>query len=1242
MADSKLILLEASTPVYFFHEEHGYIQGVIEDIQHPQGKNKTLKYIISSTILDEPISIKPKYVYEKKFIQQAEDQCNLKSKPLNDLLELLDLNEASLQVVVEKRFLDDEIYTFIGPIVLAVNPFKWNIPHVQDDQMIHYMNQNPGLRPHSWSVADDAFRSMIRGEGNQSILVSGISGAGKTEAAKTVTKYLTALSTTRTKDTEKKKMALSISTKIQESSPILEAFGNAKTINNDNSSRFGKFIKLAFDKEGVILGGTIVQYLLERSRVIAPGPNERSYHIFYQLLAGASDTEKRKYKLENINSFPCLEKGNCTKVDSIDDVEDYRNTRAAMNILGITPEEQDDTFTVLSSILHLSRLQFSENANDESAYVKNRDVLIIISELLQIDIDLLEKVLITKKIIIMNNAIMKKLNKDGASDARDALMKALYVNTFDWLIRKINEKIAPTNTSSFIGLLDIFGFEQFGLNSFEQFCINYSNEALQHHYNSINFKKDMKECQDEGIDITTVKFNDNTPCIELIKGSKNETGILSLLDAQCAFPKATDQTFTNLVKSTYNKKHKYFDTNPIKHEEFYIRHFAGKVEYNTNNWLEKNKDELKDDIPEALRQSRSPFVSELVPTPVRVKGKLLTVGGNFKTQLDELLDVINSTLPHWIRCIKPHPLKKPNMFHKADVLNQLRSSGVLATITMRREGFSVRLLHNYFWERFKVLNNKTVVNPDNIVDACKAILIDVNMPTEEAQVGKTKVFMRPHAFSELEKKRSNALLNTAILIQSHGRSLIASIQIENLKKKIRIEKLKIEINRRRKEMDMIKLLKEQKEFILAEIERKNNIYSSNIKDFVTRRKERVSLLSEEKERFVYLRKEKILKKQIEIEERRRAAEERARLIATLEEEKRIREEEAKRKFIEEKLEKERIKKEEEERERERHRREVEIMEKEASIQRRRELERIQLEKMNKLQIEQQRAIEQSIRRKQKVRKALEQEREKVDQTRRVKKIEEKNKRDSLAKEEDMWEKMERKRLRQQFAEQFAEKIRKDDIEREKKLQAQAFLRMEELRLEEKEKKLHQKLLHTAIRRKQLQEKQNEIISSKSNQLKNKLKRISEIHEQNDESLRLKQEHMDLIQERERKLKEIKNQIKQEFDQLAIQRELEFKRIAERERDIEYSLKLKRFENSLERSLELEEVSTPSPNVNKKNFESERKSSNEFLLDLSKLNRNSTGSTLTSARSTSSRNSLYQDFTSSSRKIPKAGTFSLYS
>ncbi|KAL9642746.1 hypothetical protein ABK040_009823 [Willaertia magna] len=775
------------TMVFFDHPKESWICGSIVDIEWKKIVNKrNCPYLckpLDNSIEEAWVEEKSLYLYKKELDEAKND----------DLLDMIELHESSLLRCVSNRHKDDLIYTYIGNLVLSLNPFKWSIFYCQDDFMIQYMEQKKGLVPHCWQIADSAYRSLKNGEGNHSIIISGESGAGKTEACKSVIKYICRLSSSMTNVPTVKKSAELISVKIQESSPILEAFGNAKTKNNDNSSRFGKFIRLQFDKQGIIVGASTENYLLEKSRLIRQGPGERSYHIFYQMFAGLDAKKKKELKLTNPEDFCCIMGGNCVVIEGVDDKREFEHTVKAMNTVGISEKEIDTIFQVCASILHLENVKFV--ASDTGTTVENMESLQIAAELLQIDAVALLKALTTKVYSISNKVFESPVTPDQASDSRDALSKGIYSKMFDWIVNRINKTTSQQSYAYFIGLLDIFGFEKFEFNTFEQFCINFANETLQYHYNSYTFKKDQAECEQDGIDVTLVKFRDNQRCLDMIKDGN---GILGTLDVQSALVQGTDQQFVENVTKACKENREfspYFISNPLKKEDFTVVHYAGEVSYNTKNWIEKNRDILKDDIIDVLQRSKISLVAkDFCPekkdfTPKKEK-KPTTVSGGFRKQLSDLLDVINSTTPHWIRTIKPHPEKKAGMFSNFEVMKQLRSSGVLETVRIRREGYPVRIPHKLFFNRYKIIINENVTS--NYKESCEKIIAAVNFNKDKAQVGKEKIFLRAFASNEIEVLKTKILEKYTLLCQKYvrgflGRRRVKHIKEENKRKREREE-----------------------------------------------------------------------------------------------------------------------------------------------------------------------------------------------------------------------------------------------------------------------------------------------------------------------------------------------------------------------------------------------------------------------------------------------------------------------
>lgn len=963
-------------------------------------------------------------IYPTKQDKFGEEQ-DLSANSLNNLLDLIDLHESTLLHTIQDRFNHDEIYTMMGQgMILSINPFKWTIPWVQESEMERYMKQEPGLKPSCWTIADDAFRDMIEKKNNHSILISGISGAGKTEACKSVIRYLNKLSLTVSMTPSEVECASKISSMIEASSPILEAFGNAKTVNNDNSSRFGKFIKLLYSNNSILLGAHIENYLLETSRLIRPGKNERTYHIFYQLLCPDDDYESSNANIPtypskkeiisllyldgyNSKDFPYINYGNCTIVDSIDDKIDFRNVMLAFNILEFSLTEVITIFKILGAILHLQLVQIDEK-NDKAEIngdISNKNSSLYhldkASILLGLDRDKLKYGFITKTIQVPKSApIISPINQSVANDARDAFIKHIYSNTFNWIISKTNQKITPStsNQGNFIGILDIFGFELFQLNSFEQFCINFANESLQLHYNDHNFKNDMEDCKKEGIDVTSVKFNDNSPCITLISGSKTEgNGILDILDDQCNFPKATDNTFLNTIISQFYEKKPDFLLNKAKqNSEFIINHYSARVDYNVSMWLEKNRDRLKEDLIELTRNSTEPFVASLIPEPIKIRGKNLTVGGHFKIQLNSLLNMINQTKPAWIRCIKSHSIKKPSRFHRGEVIDQLRSSGVLETVKMRREGFSVRIPLQQFWSKYRFLVNSGVTSTNvDISKKCQLILDSAELNKTQAQVGKTKVFIRTSAYPLLNQLRTKCLLNAAHTLQNISRMRLAISQIELIiyeREREKREAEERELRRIREEQEKIEReLREEQERRKKEEEERLKILKEE--------QERLEKLAQEEQERIRKEEEEIRRKAIEqqekIEKERKEASERLKLereererqrLERLEEEKKkhkemeeirkkLLEEAKQRQLEEEKKYKEQLEKEKKEAEEEKKRKEEEIRIKhekiekerkkaEAAAQEKRRLEAIKIAALKAerlLEIQRQREIEEQER-----------------------------------------------------------------------------------------------------------------------------------------------------------------------------------------------------------------------------------------------------------------------------------------
>uniref|UniRef100_A0A0E0D4P8 Myosin motor domain-containing protein n=1 Tax=Oryza meridionalis TaxID=40149 RepID=A0A0E0D4P8_9ORYZ len=575
---------------------------------------------------------------------------------VDDMTRLSYLHEPGVLQNLATRYELNEIYTYTGSILIAVNPFQ-RLPHLYDTHMMEqYKGADFGeLSPHVFAVADVAYRAMINEGKSNSILVSGESGAGKTETTKMLMRYLAHLGG---------RSGVEGRTVEQQSNPVLEAFGNAKTVRNNNSSRFGKFVEIQFDKTGRISGAAIRTYLLERSR----------------------DTQR--YKLANARSFHYLNQSSCIEVEGINDAEEYLATRRAMDIVGINEEEQEAIFRVVAAILHLGNINFAKGTEIDSSVIKDdksRFHLNTAAELLKCDCDNLEKALITRVIVTPEEIITRTLDPASALVSRDALAKTIYSRLFDWIVEKINVSIGQDpNSKQLIGVLDIYGFESFKINSFEQLCINYTNEKLQQHFNQHVFKMEQEEYTREEINWSYIEFVDNQDVLDLIE---KKGGLIALLDEACMFPRSTHETFAQKLYTTF-KNNKRFAKPKLSRTDFTIVHYAGDVMYQADFFLDKNKDYVVAEHQDLLNASSCPFVAALfpaLPEETAKSSKFSSIGSRFKLQLQSLMETLSSTEPHYIRCVKPNNLLKPAIFENTNVIQQLRC-GIGKTKVFLRAG----------------------------------------------------------------------------------------------------------------------------------------------------------------------------------------------------------------------------------------------------------------------------------------------------------------------------------------------------------------------------------------------------------------------------------------------------------------------------------------------------------------------------------------------------------------------------
>jgi len=521
-----------------------------------------------------------------------------------DCAELGYLSEAAVLHNLRKRYDSDIIYTYSGLFLVVINPYKFLPIYNPSIVELYRGKRRNEISPHVYAISDGAYRSMLTDKMNQSILITGESGAGKTENTKKVIQYMAAVAG--------RSGGGKLEEQVLQANPILESFGNAKTTRNDNSSRFGKFIEIQFNGAGFIAGASITSYLLEKSRVVRQSKDERSFHIFYELLAGSSSEQKKELFLEKPDKYNFMNQSGCYIANqNVDDGKNFREgTVKAMEIMNFTKEEQDSVFKIIAGILQLGNITF-EAAFGEGSAINDKDALQKASTIMGVDAAKLEGGLCKPRIKAGNEYVTTHLNPEKASYSREALSKALYHRLFLWIVQKINQQLAVENAASFIGVLGISGFEIFKVNSFEQLCINYTNEKLQQFFNHHMFTLEQEEYMKERIEWTFIDFGlDLQPTIDLIE--KKPMGILALLDEESLFPKATDQTFVNKLHSQFDtKNHPKYQKPRFSKTAFGISHYAGEVEYETLFWLDKNKDPLQDDLQTCFKKSGNPLISFL-------------------------------------------------------------------------------------------------------------------------------------------------------------------------------------------------------------------------------------------------------------------------------------------------------------------------------------------------------------------------------------------------------------------------------------------------------------------------------------------------------------------------------------------------------------------------------------------------------------------------------------------------------
>uniref|UniRef100_A0A665W0V5 Myosin VAb n=1 Tax=Echeneis naucrates TaxID=173247 RepID=A0A665W0V5_ECHNA len=708
----------------------------------------------------------------------------------NDLTSLSYLHEPAVLHNLKVRFIDSKlIYTYCGIVLVAINPYE-SLPIYEADIINAYSGQNMGdMDPHIFAVAEEAYKQMARDERNQSIIVSGESGAGKTVSAKYAMRYFATVSCASTET--------NVEERVLASSPIMEALGNAKTTRNDNSSRFGKYIEIGFDKQYGIIGANMRTYLLEKSRVVFQAHRERNYHIFYQLCASSHLPEFKPFKLGCADDFHCTNQGQSRVVEGVDDAKEMSNTRRAFSLLGICENDQMEIYQVLAALLHLSNVEVKDQSADRSSITADNAHLMMFCELMGVQCDEMAHWLCHRKLQTTTETYVKSVSKINAVNGRDALAKHIYAKLFSWIVASINNALkSAAKQHSFIGVLDIYGFETFDVNSFEQFCINYANEKLQQQFNLHVFKLEQEEYMKEEIPWTLIDFYDNQPCINLIEA---KLGVLDLLDEECKMPKGSDDTWAQKLYNTLLKQNAHFDKPRLSNRAFIIHHFADKVEYQCEGFLEKNKDTVNEEQINVLKKSKFDFLLKLFEGDEKatsstgkvasISGRLgqgqrdnkKTVGLQFRQSLHLLMGTLNATTPHYVRCIKPNDHKAPFTLDPVRAVQQLRACGVLETIRISAAGFPSRWTYQEFFNRYRVLMKQKDILSDR-KQTCKNILEKLIEDQDKYQFGKNKIFFRAGQVAYLEKLRSDKLRLACVRIQKTIRCWLARKKYLNMKK----------------------------------------------------------------------------------------------------------------------------------------------------------------------------------------------------------------------------------------------------------------------------------------------------------------------------------------------------------------------------------------------------------------------------------------------------------------------------
>lgn len=733
----------------------------------------SLGQIVSDTKFDVVVVTddgKEHTVDKKKIVPVTDDNFNIET----NLIRLNTLNEPVIMYNLCERYMSDEIYTYIGPMIVSVNPFqKLNI---YDNNLMRQYSQAASLNdlpPHLFATAQQAFSNLTTNEESQSVIISGESGAGKTEATKIILRFLTNIS----------KSSADVAASIIATNPILEAFGNAKTIRNNNSSRFGKLIKIHYSNGGKILGASIRNYLLENTRIVAQAADERNYHIFYTMYHGMSSTERQSYGLDlPITEYAYLSNGDM-RIAERDDKRDLKEIMEAFKQLGIAEDEVTDMLRIVSAVLNLGNIVFR---GETDVQIENMDQLEVVASLLEVDSEALNSALTIRMLQSggRKSAYTIPLNAQQAIENRDSMAKTLYSRVFDYLVERINVRLQneTSDKDKFIAVLDIYGFEMFQNNSLEQLCINYANEKLHEQFNHHLFKVEQEEYSKEGVPWADIKFIDNLDCIKLIE---DKGGIIEMINEEVKLPKGSDKDLLFKIEKNHGKN-PFVGFKPLKKDVFEIVHYAGRVPYTVWGFVEKNRNQRNASLDSCMYTSQMPLIKDQLfafdeKTQQQAGGQSanaikITVLQRFKADLVDLFKILNSSFRHYVRTIKPNDLKKPHVFDGNKVLEQLRSNGILETVKLRKAGYAQKFPFKEFVQRYFSLGFDGPHRDD--IEVILGISDYLNPKTWF--VGRTKVFLMTAAFTALETERNAALARVLLKLQGQIRIFNAKKEMAHL------------------------------------------------------------------------------------------------------------------------------------------------------------------------------------------------------------------------------------------------------------------------------------------------------------------------------------------------------------------------------------------------------------------------------------------------------------------------------